>query len=171
MADGGSDPAKHGERMTVVVSVFQSADHRGGGADPRSQLALTEARPGAELVDLASDMGIGNRLLVSSNLLWIVTDIAVVEVLQCIRSGELLHTHSLPRAKGVPVGVGLEPDHPLGGRAKIPLGDFPLLGQAVADDGGGAAVKEVENAIVDPVELDRVRASARRKPRGFSPGD
>ena len=51
-------------------------------------------------------------------------------------------------------GVCAEPVHPLGGNAKVLFGNRLFLGKAMADDGGGLTVEEVEEAVIDAVELD-----------------
>ena len=53
-----SDSSQHGERVSLVVRILESADDARRRAHPRGQLTLTEPGLGAEIMDLLSHFAV-----------------------------------------------------------------------------------------------------------------
>lgn len=77
--EGCGNSAKHGKGVAVIVSVFEAADNRRGCPDAFGEFALTKAGLAAEIVDLASDFGIGLMFFQSSLLCRVLADVSVME--------------------------------------------------------------------------------------------
>ena len=82
--ESAGDAAQHREGVPRVVGVLKTADHRGGGANQLGECPLGEASLGAELVDLAGDLGVGTLFFEKSQHLWLPREVAPVKDLDRI---------------------------------------------------------------------------------------
>src|SRR4030095_8021428 len=88
------NPSQHAQRMPLVVSVFQPADHGLGRLDLFGKLLLAEPSSGSELEDLARNLGVKAFLFERSLACWIIADIAPPKDRHCI-GGTFLGAHGL----------------------------------------------------------------------------
>ncbi len=86
LIEGSSYVVEHGQRMSLIGSIFQSTDHRGGRAHEFRQLSLREAGFCAKVIDLPGELGVGELLVVGGDLRWVLADIPVVGIFEGARS-------------------------------------------------------------------------------------
>ena len=81
--------------MPLIIGIFQATDHRGSGAHEEfRQLPLGEADFGTKVIDLPSELGVGELLLIGGYLVWVIADVAVIRILERVGSERLFSCHT-----------------------------------------------------------------------------
>jgi hypothetical protein len=86
LLERGGDTTQHGERVTLVIGIFEAADNGRRRSDHIRQLRLRELHLGAKLVNPAADFVVGTKLFERLEPLWLAPIQQVVDDLQGIGS-------------------------------------------------------------------------------------
>src|SRR5664279_1572011 len=142
--------------MPLVVSVFESADHRGGGADQFGELLLGEACAFAKRVNLACNRIVGLGFRQFGYTLGMPFVVPPMNDLDRVggRLALLFDFHRLSFLERVELGRLFVSSLSRQRRVDSVAGNSILFGQAMREDCRDSAVKEIENSIVDVLQAD-----------------
>jgi hypothetical protein len=80
--------------MSIIIRVFEPADHRRGGSDQRGKVFLGKARSCPKIVDFSGQLGVDQFLLERLDPLGLGPDLAVESIIEGFRCEAALSAHA-----------------------------------------------------------------------------
>jgi len=94
LVERGGYATEHCQRMSIIIRVFEPADHRSGRSDQRGKLFLGKGRPRPKIVDFSGQRGVDQFLLERFDPLALGPDIAVESIIEGFRCEPALSAHA-----------------------------------------------------------------------------
>jgi hypothetical protein len=101
LVERGGYATEHRQRMSIIIRVFEPADHRSGRSDQRGKFFLRQVGPRPKVVDLSGQLGVDQFLLERLDPLALGPDIAVESIIEGFRCEAALSAHAY--ASGIKV--------------------------------------------------------------------